>query len=105
MSEAAPLFSFVVHTRTGSFGEAAHQESDEIARLLTAAAQAVKSGAALDRPEQRQLKCRSGHVVAEFSFGEGMIRGPGAGFDQTNYRVPSAMELANPPRRALTQPE
>lgn len=100
MADNNPFFTFRIHTRTGSFGEAGHQESDEVARLLTAAAQAIRSGAAIDNPEQRQLKCRSGHVVAEFSFGEGMIRGPGAGFDTTNYRLPSAMELANRPRGA-----
>ncbi|MET4240720.1 hypothetical protein [Bradyrhizobium sp. RT10b] len=99
MAENSPFFTFVIRKRTGSFGEVAHQESDEVARLLTAAAQAIRSGTAIDNPEQRQLKCRSGHVVAEFHFGEGMIRGPGAGFDQTDYRMPSAFELANQARR------
>ena len=94
------FFTFRIFKRTGSFGESGHSESDEVARLLTAAAHAIKSGVPLDQPEQRQVKCRSGHAVAEFTFGPGMIRGPGPGFDRRDMQIPSAMELANAPRRS-----
>lgn len=72
MSE--PFFTLTIHTRTGSFGEAAHQESDEVGRILRAADHVIRSGSPIDKPEQRQLKCRNGEVVGEFSFGEGMLR-------------------------------
>jgi hypothetical protein len=93
------FFVFRIFKRTGSFGETAAQESDEVGRLLRAAEQMIRSGVPLDQPEQRQVKCRSGHTVAQFEFGPGMVRGPGPGFDGTHYRLPSAMELANAPRR------
>jgi hypothetical protein len=94
------FFTFRIFKRTGSFGETAAQESDEVGRLLRAAEHLIRSGVPLDRPEHLQVKCRSGHVVAEFEFGPGMVRGPGPGFDGTHYRLPSAMELANAPRRS-----
>jgi hypothetical protein len=92
------FFVFRIFKRTGSFGETAAQESDEVGRLLRAAEQMIRSGVPLDQPEQRQLKCRAGHVVADFTYGAGMIRGPGPGFDRTHMQLPSAMELANRPR-------
>jgi hypothetical protein len=101
MSEPTePCFTLTIDKRTGSFGESAHSESDEVARLLRAAAHAIGSGVPIDKPEQRELKCRSGIVVAHFEFGPGMIRGPGPGFDAKHFRTPSALEVANQPRRA-----
>lgn len=92
-----PVFHLTLTRRTGSFREAKHQEADEIARLLRLAAHAIGSGAPLDRPEQRHLKCRSGHVVGYFEFSDDAIHGPGPGFDRTRFNAPSALELANRP--------
>jgi hypothetical protein len=99
MSEpAVPFFHLTLSRRTGSFGEAAHQEADEVARLLNAAAHTIKSGVPIDKPEQRQLKCRSGHVVGYFEFSEAAIKGPGPGYDRTHFHTPAALELANRPK-------
>jgi len=69
------LFTFRIFRRSISFGETAHQESDEVGRLLRAAEHLIRSGAPIDRPEQRQLKCRNGFLVADFTFLPGMVRG------------------------------
>lgn len=95
MSDAENFFTLRIFKRTGSFGEQAHSENAQVAGLLHAAANKIASGVALDRPEDRQLKCNGGIVVAEFSFGAGMIRGPGAGFDRRDFSAPSAHEVAN----------
>ena len=101
MSEAGtPFFHLTLTRRNGSFGEAKHQEADEIARLLRAAAHAIGSGTPLDKPEQRHLKCRSGHVVGYFEFLEDAIHGHGADFDWTHFNQPSALEIANRRRSA-----
>jgi hypothetical protein len=68
------LFTFRIFRRSISFGEAAHQESDEVGRLLRAAEHLIRSGAPIGHPKQRQLKCRSGFLVADFEFRPGMIR-------------------------------
>jgi hypothetical protein len=67
-------FTFRIFRRTNSFGETSAQESDEVGRLLRAADHLIRSGVPIDRPEQRQLKCRNGDVVAEFAFMPGMVR-------------------------------
>ncbi|MET4242718.1 hypothetical protein [Bradyrhizobium sp. RT10b] len=103
MSE--PFFHLTLNRRTGSFGETAAAEAHEVAALLHRAAQVIASGVPIDKPEQRELKCSGGHVVGYFEFSEDAIKGPGPGFDRTHFRTPSALELANPPRRALSQQE
>jgi hypothetical protein len=94
------FFSFRIFRRTGGFGETAASENAEVARLLRAAAHAIESGVPIGREDQRQVKCRSGHAVADFEYGPGMIRGEGPGFDRTHMNLPSAAQLANAPRRA-----
>lgn len=100
MSEPVPFFHLTLSLRTGSFGETAASEAREVAALLHRAAHVIASGAPIDKPEQRQLKCSGGHVVGYFEFSEDAIKGPGSGYDRTHIRMPSAMELANQPRRA-----
>lgn len=99
MSDPVPFFHLTLSRRTGSFGETAASEAHEVAALLHRAAQTIASGAPIDKPEQRQLKCSAGHVVGYFEFSEGAIKGPGPDFDKTHYRMPSALELNNAPRR------
>ena len=82
--DKAPLFQLTIIRRTGSFGESETSEAAEVAKLLQAAVQVIKSGAPIDRPDQRQLKCSSGHVVGSFEFSEGMLKGPGPAFDSTD---------------------
>jgi len=93
------FFVLKIHRRTGSFGESAAGENAQMAQLLHSAANKIASGAPLDQSSDRELKCNAGLVVGEFSFGSGMIRGPGPGFDRKDFSAPSAMELANAPRR------
>ena len=100
MSEPAPFFHLTLTRRTGSFGETAASEANEVKNLLQRAAHVIASGAPIDKPTQRELKCSGGHVVGYFSFSEDAIKGPGPGFDRTHFRTPSAMELATQPRRA-----
>jgi hypothetical protein len=104
MSDTPPedLFTSRIFRRTGSFGETSGSENAKVARLLRAAAQAIESGVPLGRDDQGELKCRSGHVVADFEFGPGMIRGPGVGFDRTEMQIPSVAQIANAPRRVAT---
>lgn len=104
MSDAQDFFTFRITRRTGSFGETAASESAEVARLMRAAAHAIESGVPIGREDQRQVKCRNGHVVAAFELGPGMIRGPGIGFDRRDMQIPSAAQLANAPRRRV-EPE
>jgi hypothetical protein len=76
-------FVLRIHVRTGHFGETANAERHGIAALLHQAAQQIGSGA-----PATPLKDGGGHVIGDYEFGPGMLNGPGAGFDQTHYRVP-----------------
>jgi hypothetical protein len=73
--ENPDLFGFRIFRRSPVFGDAAHQESNEVARLLRAAAHLIESGAPIALPAQRQLQSRDGIVVADFEFKPGMVRG------------------------------
>lgn len=75
MSDAeSNLFVFRIFRRSGVFGDAAHQESNEVARLLRAAAHVIESGAPIAMPAQRKLQSRDGFIVADFEFRPGMVR-------------------------------
>jgi hypothetical protein len=67
--DALNYFVFAITRRTKTFGEVANSENAEVARLLRLAAHAIESGVPIGRPDRRELKCRSGHVVAKFQFG------------------------------------
>lgn len=100
MSEPiAPFFHLTLTCRTGSFGESAASEANEVKNILHRAAQVIGSSVPIDWPEQRQLKCSAGPVVGYFEFSEAAIKGPGVGFDRTHFSRPSPFELANAPRR------
>lgn len=80
------MFTLVINARTQHFGETATAERHGIARLLNQAAQEIMSGGA-----PSPLKDSGGHVIGSYSFGAGMICGPGEGFDRTNHNVPSIL--------------
>ena len=94
-------FTFRIIKRTGSFGETAAQESAEVARLLRLAAHQIESGALIGRPDQRELKDRAGHLVADFAFGRGMVRGPDQSPDRREMQIPSQFQIANARRSAI----
>jgi hypothetical protein len=79
-------FTLTIHTRTGHFGETSAAERAGIAQLLHQAAQEIGSGRA-----PSPLKDGGGHVVGHYEFGPGMICGPGPGFDETHWKVPSVL--------------
>ncbi|OSJ19980.1 hypothetical protein BSZ18_00180, partial [Bradyrhizobium canariense] len=83
MFEPTPFFHLTLTKRTGSFGETAAAEAREVATLRHRAAHAIASGVPIEKPEQRELKCSSGHTVGYFEFSEDAIKGPGPGFDKT----------------------
>lgn len=79
-------FVLEIDTRTPHFGETAAAERAGIVALLRAAAQEIGSGAA-----PTPLRDGGGHVVGRYTFGEGMINGPGEGFDKTHRSLPPVL--------------
>jgi hypothetical protein len=67
-----PPFTLTIHTRTIGFGEDRRQENHAAAKILTDAAHRIMTGHG-----PIALKDNAGNDVAEYSFGEGMLNGPG----------------------------
>ena len=79
-------FTLRIHVRTGHFGSTEHAERCGIAYLLQQAAQKIQSSAP-DSAPSAHLVDSGGHVIGDYSFGVGMLCGPGPGFDQTHVNL------------------
>jgi hypothetical protein len=90
------MFTLEIHTRTAQFGEDENCERLAVAYALQQAAREIASGGS-----SRTLMDTGGHIIGHFEYGQGMINGPGYGFDQTNLRVKSAGEGGRVLRRPV----